>query len=128
MSLDLVQTINEIMENTETIDLYLKDPRLRPFAIDLVKKGTYYLAVEKNKELRFYPSRFIGYKQNTRDKHIQNRDKDVRDTNKRISAILGQELKKSADLEAEFKKFCDRVGFAPTRTGAYGLPRKFWRI
>lgn len=130
MALELVDSLEEIMENIQTIDGYLSDtdPHLRSFAQDLIRRGTYYLAINRGKERRFYPSRFIGYKQNTRDKHIHNRDKDVRDTNKRISAILGQELKKSADLEAEFKMFCERVGFVPTKTGAYGLSRKFWCI
>ncbi|MGI6555188.1 MAG: hypothetical protein ACOX2P_07495 [Bacillota bacterium] len=130
MAPELVNSLEEIMENIQTIDAYLSDPdpRLRSYAEDLIRRGTYYLAINRGREMRFYPSRFIGYKHNSRSAHSQNRSKDVLVTNKRISEIVGQELEKSATLEKEFKEFCKRLGFKPTRTGAYGVPRKYWNF
>ena len=124
----LVTSIEEIMENTETIDRYLEDPLLRPYALFLIKKGTYYFVTEKNKQLRFYPSRFIGYKNNSKSDHMQNRGKDVLDTNKRISEIIGRQPEKSSELEAELKKFCESLGVTAPKTGAFGVPSKYWRV
>ena len=127
-AVELVKTKEEIMENINTIDGYLKDPGFKDYAFGLIKRGTYYVVFEKDKELRFYPSRFIGYKQNNRTAHSQNLKKDVLDTNKRISEIVGHQPEKSAELEAELKKFCGRLGFTASKTGAFGVPRKYWRV
>lgn len=128
MIVELVRSMDEIMENTDTIDKYLDDPGLRNYAVSLIKRGTFYLVIEKDNGLRFYPSRFIGYKRNSRTTHIQNRDKDVLDTNKRISEIVGFPPEKSDDLELEFKKYCAGLGFTATKTGAFGVPRKYWKV
>lgn len=127
MAIELVKSKEEILENTRTIDGYLLDPEEKNYAQNLIMRGTYYLVIKKGGQLRFYPSRFIGYKKNSRHIHTHNMDKDVLETNKKISEILGRKPEKSAVLEGELVKYCESLGFKATKTGAYGVPRKYWR-
>lgn len=128
MAMELVRTKEEILENIATLDSYLKDPALKDYAANLIRRGTFYVVVQRNNELGFYPSRFIGYKNNSRAAHMENRGKDVLDTNKRISEIVGFQPEKSAQMEEELKKFCIGLGITPTKTGIFGVSRKYWRI
>ena len=86
-----VKNYEDIKVNLSTIDKYLGskvDPKYT-FALNLIKKGTCFIAIEKAEGYMFYPSRSIGYKNNTMENHLNNDEKDGRETNPAISTILG---------------------------------------
>lgn len=126
--MELVRNLDEINENTKTIDGYLNDSDLKEYAFSLIKRGTCFVAVKNNKSFRFYPSRFIGYTANTKHLHSSNSEKDGRVTNNTISGILGKKPVVSEDMDMEYCRFCEKLGFVANLKGAFGVERKFWIV
>jgi hypothetical protein len=125
-----VESYGDIKCNLETIDRYLDhktDPEYT-YALDRIKLGTCFIALETGSVYRFYPSRFVGYKNNTMEKHLNNEEKDGRETNPVISNILGTKLEKNEILNLEYIKFCESLGFVARDKGAFGVERKFWQM
>ena len=86
----IVSNFNELITNSQTLDGYLRsqvDPEY-DFALNLIKKGTCFVAVGVSGAYKFYPSRFIGYADNSMDAHLNNVEKDGKETNPAISKIL----------------------------------------
>lgn len=125
-----VQSLEEIKENMLVLDSYLdkKCESEYSFALNLIKKGICFIAVKTEDRYRFYPSRFIGYVENTMDKHLNNPEKDGRKTNPAISKVLNQNLSYNPDLEKEYKAYCEYLGFIANGKGAYGVERKYWEL
>ena len=126
----VVETLGEIIENTETIDKYLDldGSDQEEFAKNLVKKGVCFIVLDKQSKLKFYPSRFVGYKNNDYQKHINNYEKDGKETNPAISKILDSKPDASEDLEIEYSRYCMELGFASNKSGAFGVKRKYWKL
>lgn len=126
-----VESLEEILDNCTTLDGYIqskKDPDYSD-ALDLVKRGTCFLAIEDEGEYRFYPSRFIGYYNNSMHQHQCNGEKDGRDTNKYITRIINQGVPvPDAELNLLYKKYCNSLGFDASDKGTFGVERKFWVI
>ncbi len=99
----------------------------RQETINLVKRGTCFIAYEIEKELRFAPSRFIGYKSNKIDRHL-NAYKDGRETNKAINDVLGSKPIPNDSLNKKYISYCRSLGIEPNETGAFGVQRKFWTL
>lgn len=58
-----VMNLNELKANMQLLDKYLEsqtDPEYS-YALDLIKKGTCFIALADNGTYKFYPSRFTGY-------------------------------------------------------------------
>lgn len=87
-----------------------------------------FVAVMTKNRIRFYPSRFIGYKKNNMDRHMQNDQKDGRLTNPSISSIIGGEPVIKSDLEEAYKQYCEWLGFYPNQKGSFGVERKYWLL
>lgn len=124
-----IESQDELKTNIRTLDLYLtskKDPEYS-FAEDLVKKGTCFIVVKANGTYRFYPSRFIGYVGNSMDNHLNNVNKDGRDTNPAISVILGNTPMPNPELDHLYQKYCTSLGFIANEKGSFGVKRKYWR-
>lgn len=86
-----VSNLNELITNIQTLDGYRYsqiDPEY-DFALNLIKNGTCFVAMEDSSVYRFYPSRFIGYADNSTDAHLNNVEKDGKETNPAISKIWG---------------------------------------
>ncbi len=126
-----VKSKNELIENFKIIDEMLsskKDPEYT-YALNLIKNGTCFVVFQSdNDTYKFYPSRFIGYFQNTMDKHENNSDKDGRITNSAINEILGCKPQSNADLECKYKSYCEQLGFTANAKGTFGVQRKFWNF
>ena len=125
-----VKSINEIKNNMTTLDDYLSekhDPEYS-FALDLIKNGICFIAASVNSSYRFYPSRFIGYANNTMNKHEKNEWKDGRKTKPVISQILNQKYVSDAELEIAYREYCESLGFTPRERGAFGVERKYLRM
>lgn len=129
--IEFVGSKEDILENIETIESYLnpygyKDKRV--YAVNLIKSGTCYIAYKVGEEIRFVPSRFVGYAENTMEKHEKNDIKDGRDTNDEITRILGCAPVEDAEMEAAYLKYCSKLFITPRAKGAFGAKRKYWRM
>jgi hypothetical protein len=125
-----INNINQILDNVDTLEKYLsykKEPEYE-FALNLIKRGTCFLAIKSYEGYKFYPSRFIGYVNNNMAKHLNNDYKDGRETNVAISNIVGFKPKQNPTLNLEYTKYCERLGFIANDRGTFGVERKFWEI
>lgn len=128
-----VETLEEIKQNIFTLDGYL-DRKVEPeysFALSLVKKGTCFIVVKQDGDYRFYPSRFIGYAENTMVTHENaklNKKADGRKTNLAIEKILNQRESCDAKMEKAYQEYCRKLGFTANDKGTFGVQRKYWRL
>ena len=126
-----VESLDEIVDNCATLDGYIesrKDPEYT-YALDLIKRGTCFLAIEDEGEYRFYPSRFIGYYNNSMIQHENNGDKDGRVTNPAIAAAIDQgNPTPNSELDLLYKNYCNSLGFHASDKGTFGVERKFWVV
>lgn len=123
----LIENKNELKTNLIKLDEYLEsnNEQEHDFAINLVKKGICFVLKEKNNKLRFYPSKFIGYVSNTMEAHQDYVNKDGRDTNNVISETLGNVPISNTEIDNQYIKYCETLGFTANNTGAFGVERKF---
>lgn len=126
---DLISTLDELLNNLETIENYITafDADKRIKISQYIKRGTCFVAYQINNEIRFAPSKFTGYKNNSLEKHIPSLT-DGRDTNKVISQILNSSPQTDDNLEIAYQKYCDGIGVEANKTGGYGAPRKYWTL
>jgi 5-methylcytosine-specific restriction protein A len=125
----LINTKNQLINNIDTLEGYLTEGHdySNSEATALVKRGTCFVAYNIDKEIRFAPSRFIGYVDNTLDKHSAS-EKDGRETNKAIIKILGKKPQPNEKLNEKYLEYCNRLGIQPSEKGSFGAPRKFWQL
>jgi hypothetical protein len=126
----LISNEAELRKNMDTLDSYLKkqtEPN-HEYAIELIKKGICFVAVKEKGAYGFYPSRFIGYLGNTREAHINNDERDGTVTNPAISAILGAKPLLNPELEVQYRKYCEHLGFSANNRGLFGAERKYWEL
>ncbi len=123
--MELVNTALQVKENLATFENYLYDGSAdeQQFAYDLIQRGSCFIAYQVNGELRFSPSRYIGYLDNTKDKHLQNTKKDGRETNPAINKILDNTLAENEKLELKYLEFANELGIKPDNR-----KRKYWKF
>ncbi len=120
----------ELMTTIKTVENYISS-KTEPqygFALDLIKKGVCFVALKSMHGYKFYPSRFIGYLNNTMDEHLNNDAKDGKETNPAISLILGGKPVVNPTVNVEYEKYCEKLGFFAREKGAFGVERKFWVV
>lgn len=125
-----VSTLKEINTNIKVIDDYLKSKNENEvsYAKGLIKRGICFVIVATKEGYKFYPSRFIGYVNNSMEIHERNFNKDGKETNPAISAIIGSNPKFDENFEDEYKEYCVSLGFKPNQSGAFGVQRKYWLL
>ncbi|ADK16307.1 hypothetical protein [Clostridium ljungdahlii] len=130
MCLNLVKNKNEILTNGTLLDTYISkgSEQEKEFALALIKKGTCFIAIKKGSSYKFYPSRFIGYADNNMDAHLNNKNKDGRETNPAISDILDCKPAFNLELEKEYERYCKQLGFSANEKGSFGVERKYWLL
>jgi hypothetical protein len=124
--MEFVKELPDIVDNIGTFDEYLKDPKMQEFAISLIRKGISFVAVKREKGYDFYPSRFVGYKDNSYDAFTRYNLENGKDTMETISQILRHKPNPSEDLEMKFKGFCLRLGLTAPDTGIAGAVHQYW--
>lgn len=90
----------------------------------LLKKGKVLYITEMRGELVFAPSRFVGYKNNSRKRHEALKNSyqaDGKETNPAISKLIGIKHAESVDLDRIFVDHCESIGIVPSKN-----ERKFW--
>ena len=128
--MELVKSLEEIRHNIAVLNAYL-DKKTDPeysYALGLVKRGICFVADSSSGKYRFYPSRFIGYANNTMDKHMSNTTKDGKKTNPAISTILHDKPQHNLQLEELYQTYCPSLGFEANEKGSRGIDRKYWLI
>ena len=128
--MDVIKSTDEIRINIKTIDNYLvkgDDPEYT-YALGLISKGICFVADNSTGEYRFYPSRFIGYANNTMRRHEGNSSKDGRITTPAISKVLNQKPEANPELEFAYKNYCKCLGIQVKGKGPFGISRKYWKL
>lgn len=125
----LINTLDQLLKNIETVESYLAegDENEKSKVSKYIKRGTCFLAYQVDKEIRFAPSRFLGYINNDLDKHIPS-ESDGRLTNKAIVTILNDKPEPNNRLEKEYFLYSYNLGIQPSENGAFGVKRKFWLL
>lgn len=126
----LVSNIDQLIQNIEKIEFCLEgiDDEVRIEASNLIKRGTCFISYKVNNEMRFVPSRFVGYEKNNPSKYPKEYI-DGRTTNSVISKILRSKPLTDARLEQEYIKYCISLGIKPQlKGGAYAISRKYWKL
>jgi len=126
----LIANLDQLTQNIETIENYLTEGSddERSEASLLIKRGTCFVAYKVGKELRFAPSRFLGYENNKLFKHSTT-DIDGRETNKAINAILKSKPLSNDTIEKKYLTYCVGLGIKPQlKGGAYAIRRKYWLL
>lgn len=129
--MEFVSTKDDLRENAKTLDSYLKsnDSAKQRFAKSLVSRGKCFVVVQGENGLQFYPSRFMGYKNNSQEKHEEGREKrivDGRETNPVIDGILQCRSLPSNEFEAEYMKFCKSLGIKKKTAEQTEKRPRFW--
>lgn len=125
-----VMNLNELKANMQLLDKYLEsqtDPEYS-YALDLIKKGTCFIALADNGTYKFYPSRFTGYARNSMESHQNNDYKNGRETNPAISMILSMKPKSNPEIEKIYRDYCESLGFVANERGSFGVERKYWVV
>ncbi|APU67758.1 HNH endonuclease [Christiangramia flava] len=117
-----IESIKELEQNLETVEFYLSEGTNSENnkTTKLIRAGACFVAYKIDDELRFAPSRFVGYKNNKLEKHF-NSEKDGRETNVIIEKLLDNKLGINEKLEISFLKYCRNLGIEP-----YKKKRKYW--
>jgi len=123
--MDVVSTEKEIKENLAQFENYLCDgtEEEQKFAHDLIRRGSCFIAYKIDGDLRFSPSRYIGYLNNTMSKHLNNSSKDGKITNPAITEVVGSTLLQSDELESGYLSFTSILGIEPNNK-----TRKYWNL
>ena len=115
---DIVESREDVIQNIKTLYSYLKDKDNEEnykWALARIKNGKWYVVEIVNSHVCFSPSRFVGYKNNTKELHTENHG-DGQQTNEvlekfyksvedeRLDTIFQQELSKY-NLSSERKKY-----------------------
>ena len=123
----LVSNLDQIVQNIETVENYLtnenSDEQLK--IATFIKRGTCFVAYQIDNEIRFAPSKFLGYVNNSLEKHIPS-ETDGRQTNTMIISILKSQPLLNEKLEKEYISYCKNLGLEPGEKGAFGVDRKYW--
>jgi hypothetical protein len=126
--MELITQKAELVVNIARLQDYVRGSGAdRDFAFELIRQGICFVVTEQDGKPFFSPSRFIGYRSNTRHDHVHNEDKDGRETNAALEAILSSPPVTSGPLEAEYEQFCTSLGIS-VRKAPFGITRKFWDL
>lgn len=126
--MDFIDDLDEIKENIETFDKCLQDPTTQDFAISLVKEGTSFVAVLGETGYSFYPSRYVGYRNNSYETYTKESAEVMKDPSPSISQVLKHNPNPAQDLEMEYTQFCADLGFMAAERDPAGNEHKYWKI
>lgn len=124
----LIYTQDQLKTNIRTFENYLtgEDEKIRFETLNLIKRGICFVVYADEGEIRFAPSRFLGYIDNDLERHMD-MDRDGRDTNRAINAILKSKPMPDDELEDLYLHYCHSLGLkVSSKEGSFGVQRKFW--
>ena len=122
--LHFVENVDQIIENIKTMEQYLNSDIAedQEFARELVKKGRSMVIYKVKGQNHFAPIRFLGYKKNSRNAHIENEKRESRDTAPAMQSLMGKPFSHAA-IEKEFLDYANTFSGATLKS-----KRKYWRV
>ena len=117
----LIQNIDQLLANIKTLNSY-KDSEYEQFYRKTIEKGRCFVVLKNDGSLTFSPSRFVGYVDNTYEKHLTNDLKHGGLTNAAIEALLGK-LREDEIMDNYFLEYCQINGLTPSK-----VKRKYWML
>lgn len=110
-----VRSWDEIRGNLFTLEQYRasRDASLSEYYRNLIRRGECFVVYCMNGRTLFGPSRFIGYANNTRQRHARNQEKSGIVTNPAIQKLLRDRFVHNATLERVYREFCRQEGIQP---------------
>ena len=131
--MELVKDINDILRNVKRFDGYLKNGKLseKEFALRCLNYGRCFVVVKDGEDYKFYPSKYIGYKDNSNSNYNKSLDEasygdagmynfDGRMSNKAITKVLGCSCQKDYTMSEKFIAYCSKYGLRGSDK------KKFW--
>lgn len=123
----LIESVSDLIQNIRTVESYLKERKNSKNYKGMaayIQRGHNFVAYIVDGEYHFAPSGFLGYKDNTLDKHAQNISHTNRngiETSRIISYdILSSRIESSDYFEARYKEYCKKLGVdVPNRKRTY---------
>jgi hypothetical protein len=129
--MDLITKITELEANLKRLAdyRYSSNAEERDFYRKLIKFGICFVVLKNNEKLLWGPSRFVGYRDNSMTLHKGNAEKDGRDTNPTITAILNnRHPEQDAHFEELYSDHCKDLGFTASPDGPFRHKRKYWSM
>lgn len=108
---DFIESRVDVVKNIYTLYSYANSSEAedKEWAIQRFSKGKWFVAEPFGNTLLFAPSRFVGYKNNTREKHISNYG-DGTQTNKKLCELSLYKEMSDEYLSEQFKCFMNTLG------------------
>jgi predicted HNH restriction endonuclease len=121
----LISTKEEIRDNIERFEKYLRGTdKEKKFAYDLIYKGSNFVVCRIDDEFMFAPSRYVGYANNTKNKHDKNKTKHGTKTTKEITKIIDHNKPLSnKKIESKYLAFIGKLDIKP-----FDKIRKYWML
>lgn len=118
----LISTLKQLEQNINNVEKYLAvgtdEEKIKTY--NLIKRGICFIAYSFEDEVRFAPSRFLGYVYNELNKHASSH-KDGTETNKAISKILGVNPIQNLTIEQKYFNYCHKLGIQPRKKGTFDI-------
>ena len=138
--MELVKSVKDILENAKRFDKYIESGNSdeKELAINCIRWGRCFVVVKDNDNYKFYPSKYIGYKNNSASGYYdayynaealpgeeKHRDAayytfDGRMSNKAINKVLGCACQKDYAMSERFIEYCNMYGLKGSEK------KKFW--
>jgi 5-methylcytosine-specific restriction protein A len=124
ISMELVESKEQLIENSIIFDSYRlsNSNKEQTFYRERLRLGKMFLHIKAQNRNLFCPSRFIGYENNSMQKHLAFRSKTGTKTNQKINSILGRH-QINHESEKAFLNYCSEHGVEPANK-----PREYWVI
>ena len=108
---DFIESRVDVVKNIYTLYSYANSSEAedKEWAIQRFSKGKWFVVEPFANTLFFAPSRFVGYKNNTREKHISNYG-DGTQTNKKLCELSLYKEMSDEYLSEQFKCFMNTLG------------------
>ena len=108
---DFIESRVDVIKNIYTLYSYANSSEAedKEWAIQRFSKGKWFVVEPFGNTLLFAPSRFVGYKNNTREKHISNYG-DGTQTNKKLCELSLYKEMSDEYLSEQFKCFMNTLG------------------
>ena len=120
----LISNLEQLIENINTVENYLTEgtEEEQIEVSNLIRRGSCLICYQVNEEVRFAPSRFLGYQKNSLKVYIRSQV-DGRDTNVVINRILNAKPFPDESLRIKYISYCENLGLK-----ADNKKHKFWKL
>jgi len=124
--METISNVAQLKANIEVFENYLVDGNddEQKQVRSLIRRGRCFVSYKVNDEIRFAPSRFLGYINNSLEKHNKFEEKHGTLTNAAIIKVLKQKLIPNSELENRYVQYCYSINLEPTNY----TDRKYWSL